>query len=131
MESIVASFLQDDAVPTIEGPGLGAIIVPVIIGVLFLIVGIASGWKVFAKAGEPGWAILVPIYNLLTFLKIGGKPGWWIVLYFVGLGPIIGILVNMEIAKKFGKGTGFGLGMAFIPFIFWPMLAFGDATYQG
>ena len=93
---------------------------------------IAGFWKVFTKAGQPGWAAIVPIYNLYILLKIAGKPGWWILLFFIPLvNLIIAILVAIEVAKAFGKGTGFGLGLAFLGFIFYPILGFGDATYRG
>ncbi len=127
--SLVAAFLQDDAAPSVDaGPGIAGMIVPLLIGLVM----IASLWKVFAKAGEPGFAAIVPIWNLLTLLKIAGKPGWWIILFFIPVANfIVGILVAIEIAKKFGQSTGFGLGLAFIPVIFYPMLAFGSSTYQG
>ena len=93
---------------------------------------IAGFWKVFTKAGQPGWAAIVPIYNLYILLKIAGKPGWWILLFFIPLvNLIIAILVAIEVAKAFGKGVGFGLGLAFLGFIFYPILGFGNATYQG
>jgi len=125
----LASFLQDDVAPAFEQPSVP--IVPLIIMGIVGLLMIASMWKVFAKAGEPGWAILVPIYNLLTLLKVAGKPGWWFILFLIpGLNTIIGILVAIELAKKFGQGTGFGLGLVFLPMIFYPMLAFGSSTYQ-
>ena len=97
----------------------------------FVVLMIASVWKIFSKAGEPGWAAIVPIYNVIVMLKIGGKPVWWIVLFLIPLvNAIMGILLAIAIAEKFGKGTGFGLGMAFLPPIFYPMLAFGDAQYR-
>ena len=97
----------------------------------FAVLMIASLWKIFSKAGEPGWASIVPIYNVIVLLKIGGKPVWWILLFMIPLvNAIMGIILAIAIAEKFGKGTGFGLGMAFLPFIFYPMLAFGDAQYR-
>ena len=96
---------------------------------LFVIV---SMWKVFEKAGQPGWGILIPIYNIYLFLVIAGKPGWWIILYFIPfVNFVIGIIVSIDIAKKFGKDAGFGIGLAFLGIIFYPILAFGDAQYQG
>ena len=93
---------------------------------------IAALWRVFTKAGQPGWAALVPFYNAYIMLKIAGKPGWWLILLFIPLvNLIIAIIVAIEIAKAFGKGTGFGIGLAFLGFIFYPILGFGDATYQG
>ena len=104
------------------------ILIAIAIG-LFLIV---SFWKVFVKAGQPGWGILIPFYNAYLMLKIAGKPGWWLILYFIPIvNLIIGIIVSISIAENFGKGAGFGLGLFFLGFIFYPILAFGDAKYIG
>lgn len=93
---------------------------------------LASLWKTFAKAGEPGWAGIVPIYNLVVLMKIVGRPTWWFILFFVPLVNIVVIfLVYMDLAKSFGKGTGFALGLIFLAPIFWPMLGFGSARYLG
>jgi hypothetical protein len=91
-----------------------------------------SMWKVFVKAGQPGWACIVPIYNFIVMLQIADKPLWWIILLFVPIvNIIITILFYIAIAEKFGKGAGFGFGLAFLSFIFFPILAFGDAEYSG
>lgn len=92
---------------------------------------IASLWVVFTKASKPGWACLVPIYNIIVLLEIARKPLWWIVLMLIPLvNIVIAILVAIEIAKQFGKSAGFGIGLVLLPFIFYPMLAWGDARYQ-
>lgn len=113
------------------GGGVGAIIfLLVYLGVIALT--IASMWKVFAKAGKPGWAAIVPIYNIITLLEIAGKPTWWFVLFLIPIANFIcAILVMMSLAQNFGKSSGFGLGLAFLGPVFFPMLAFGDAKYQG
>lgn len=102
--------------------------------VVFLAIGILmliSMWKIYSKAGQPGWAVLVPIYNLIVLLNIVRKPGWWFVLMLIPfVNFIIILLVYLELAKVFGKDTGFGLGIVFLPVIFLPMLAFGSAQYQ-
>jgi len=88
-------------------------------------------WKVFVKAGKPGWAAIIPIYNVLVMLEIVGRPWWYLLLMFVPVVDIvIGIMILFDLAKVFGKGTGFGFGLLFLSFIFIPILAFGDATYQ-
>lgn len=117
---------QEDA-----GGGAGAMIALVI--QLALVVLIFAGfWKTFEKAGKPGWGSLVPIYNAVLLLEIAGKPIWWFILFFIPfVNLIVAILVSIEVAKNFGKGTGFGLGLAFLGFIFYPILGFGDAKYQG
>lgn len=103
---------------------------------LFLLVviaiSIAAWWKVFTKAGQPGWAAIVPIYNFVILLKIVGRPLWWVVLMFVPLANfVIAIIVHLELAKSFGKGTGFGIGLILLGVIFFPILGFGDARYLG
>jgi hypothetical protein len=96
------------------------------------VVMIASLWKVFAKAGQPGWAAIVPIYNAVVLLQITGRPLWWIILFMIPLANIIvGILVAVDLAKSFGQSTGFALGLVFLGFIFFPILGFGSARYLG
>jgi hypothetical protein len=98
---------------------------------IVLVVMIAAMWKVFEKAGEPGWAAIIPIYNFVVLLQIAGKPLWWIVLLLVPfVNFVIFILISIAVARNFGKGVGFGLGLAFLGSIFFPMLAWGDATYH-
>lgn len=110
------------------GMGIGAMILWLAIAVLM----IASMWKVFTKAGEPGWAAIVPIYNIIVLLKIAGRPIWWIILLLIPVVNIVVlILVSIDVAKRFGKGTGFGIGLALLGIIFYPILAFGDARYSG
>jgi len=100
---------------------------------LAILVGIIAGiWKVFTKAGKPGWAAIVPIYNLIVLLEIAGKPLWWIILFFIPIANLVAaIMVSIAVAEKFGKGSGFGVGLALLGFIFYPILGFGDAKYQG
>jgi hypothetical protein len=100
---------------------------------LVIIVAVIAGvWKTFVKAGKPGWAAIIPIYNVIVVLQIAGKPLWWIILLLIPLvNLVIGILVSIAVAEKFGKGAGFGVGLALLGFIFYPILGFGDAQYQG
>ncbi len=98
---------------------------------VFIVLVIAAIRKVFTKAGQPGWAAIIPIYNVIVMLKIAGRPLWWIILLFVPLVSIvILILVSIDVAKHFGKSAGFGVGLAVLAFIFYPILAWGDAQYQ-
>lgn len=91
-----------------------------------------SMWKVFVKAGKPGWACLIPIYNTLVMLEIVGKPWWYLLLMLIPVvNIVIWIMISLDMARVFGKGSGFGIGLAFLPMIFYPILAFGDAKYQG
>ena len=103
-----------------------------IIMLAILVVVIASVWKVFVKAGQPGWAAIVPVYNAIVLLQIIGRPLWWIVLLMIPLvNIIVGILLYIDLAKSFGKSTGFAFGLLFLGFIFFPILGFGDARYLG
>jgi len=106
----------------------GGIILLIQLAVLLLmLVGL---WKVYTKAGEPGWAVIVPIYNIIVLLKIAGKPAWWFLLFLVPVvNLVIAIIVSIALATNFGKGGGFAAGLILLPFIFYPMLGFGDAKY--
>jgi hypothetical protein len=107
-------------------------VIAAIIGIAFGIVMIAAMWKVFVKAGQPGWAAIVPIYNIICLLNITGKPTWWIVLFLIPIANLIGvILIMVALAKSFGKSTGFAMGLLFLGFIFFPILGFGDSRYIG
>jgi uncharacterized membrane protein YhaH (DUF805 family) len=93
---------------------------------------IAACWKVFTKAGQPGWAAIIPIYNWYILCKIVGRPGWWVILFFIPfINFIIGIILCIDLAKSFGKGVGFAIGLILLGVIFFPILGFGSAQYQG
>lgn len=117
------------------GGGLMAAGCGMIMGLVWLVVavGVIAGlWKVFVKAGKPGWAAIVPIYNIIVWLEIVNKPLWWIVLLFIPfVNIVVLIILSIALAEKFGKSTGFGIGIALLGFIFIPILGFGDARYQG
>ena len=101
-------------------------------GLLVAVLVIAGMWKVFTKAGKPGWAAIIPIYNTIVLLQIAGKPVWWFLLFFIPIvNIVIAVMVMIAIAKAFGKGTGFALGLLFLSPIFIPILGFSDAKYIG
>ena len=113
-----------------DGGGIGAILQSLVMLAIVVLV-IAGFWKVFTKAGKPGWAALIPIYNFIVILQIAGRPIWWIILMFIPIvNFVVEILVCLDVARNFGKGAGFGLGLAFLGCIFFPILGFGDAQYQ-
>ena len=98
----------------------------------FTILMIAACWKVFTKAGQPGWASIIPIYNWYVLCKIVGRPGWWVILLLIPfVNFIVGIVLCIDLAKSFGKGVGFGIGLVLLSVIFFPILGFGSAQYQG
>jgi hypothetical protein len=123
-------FFQDSTAPDAAAGAAGAGIM--IVWLALVVLMIAAMWKVFQKAGEPGWAAIVPIYNLYIILKIAGKPAWWLILFlipFVNL--VVAIIAYVAFAQAFNKGVGFALGLAFLAPVFWPILAWGDSRYAG
>ncbi len=105
------------------------LIMSLYLGIIGLV--LVSHWKIFVKAGKPGWASIVPIYSIVVLVEIVKKPSIW-VLYLIL--PIVNIIfmikLSLELARVFGKDDAFGLGLFFLPFIFMPMLAFGEALYM-
>jgi len=111
--------------------GIVGIIIFVLIYLGIITFMIISWWKLFEKAGQPGWAAIVPIYNIVIMLTIIKKPMWWIALMFVPIANVVVmILIFIELAKVFGKDSGFAVGLIFLSVIFIPILAFGDAVYE-
>lgn len=104
----------------------------ILLYILVIVVEIAALWKVFVKAGHPGWAAIIPIYNTYILLKIAGRPAWWLILFFIPIvNFVIAIIVFNDISKSFGKGVGFTVGLILLGFIFIPILGFGSAQYRG
>lgn len=107
-------------------------IVSAVITIAIIVFYIYVGWRIFEKADQPGWAAIIPIYNFVVMLRIVGRPVWWIILFII---PVINlipiIIIPFDLSKSFGKGTGFGIGLLLLGFIFGPILALGDAEYQG
>tara|TARA_Y100001970_G_C14139867_1_gene806467 strand:+ start:1016 stop:1381 length:366 start_codon:yes stop_codon:yes gene_type:complete len=88
-------------------------------------------WKIFVKAGKPGWAIFIPIYNLIVFLEIVNRPLWWLIFLIIPIvNLVIHVIVHIDLAKSFRQDLGFGLGLAFLGAVFYPILAFGSAQYS-
>jgi hypothetical protein len=87
-------------------------------------------WKIYTKAGEPGWACLIPIYNFIVFLKIVNKPWWWIFLMIIPIVNLVLIIMLIHrLSLSFGKGAGFTLGILFFHVIFFAILAFDSSVY--
>ena len=110
---------------------------------VFMLVGLAlaalmvvSWWKIFQKAGRPGWAAIVPIYNLVVMFQIVGMSPWLILLALIPVAGslalfIVMIFVNIKIAKAFGQSEGFAVGLILLPIVFVPILAFGKSKFTG
>jgi len=130
MTMIPALLLQNDVPPAV-GAAIGGTML--IFWLVIAVVFIAGLWKVFTKAGQPGWAVLVPFYNLYILMKIAGKPGWWLVLYLIPfVNFVIAVLVAISLAKAFGRTTAFGVVMLFLlSGIGYLILGFGSDKYVG
>ena len=109
-----------------------------IVWIAIMVFMIISWWIVFKKAGQPGWAILIPIYNFLVILRVASKPWWWVFALLLAIIPFAGpilLLVAMififhGISKNFGQGAGFTVGLVLLSIVFVPILAFGDYKWK-
>jgi len=113
--------------------GLMAVLAGMILVLMIpIVIMIIAMWKIFTKAGKPGWAALIPIYNMIVLLDIVGKPTWWIILMFIPLvSLVVGVIMLIELCKSFGKDGGFMVGMILLCPIFMCILGFGGAQYRG
>jgi hypothetical protein len=102
------------------------------------VVFIAAFWRLFSKAGQPGWAVLIPFYNLYIYTQIIKRPRWWMLLYLLCAIPFIGafgllllsIIDALRLAKVFGRSTEFGIGLILVNIVFVSILAFGKSDYD-
>ena len=102
------------------------------IWIAWIVLYIVGAWKMYEKGSQPGWACIIPFYNIYVLLKMVGRPGWWLILFFIPFVNIImWIIVSIDLAKSFGKGTGFAVGLIFLAPIFILILGFGPARYLG
>lgn len=109
---------------------MGFLMFLVWLAVMIAIIG--GWWKVFTKAGKPGWAAIIPFYNMFVLVEIVGRPVWWFFLLFIPFVNVaVMIVVMIDLAKSFGQSVLYGIGLAFLGFIFLPLLGWGDAQYQG
>lgn len=108
------------------------VIIALIVALAFAVFMIIAMWKVYEKAGKPGWAAIIPIYNMIVLLEIVGKPKWWILLFLIPFVNYVFIIwtYNM-LSKSFGKDEAFTVGLVLLNIVFFPILAFGDAEYKG
>jgi len=128
------NYDYSDVFSTLAGLGAGIMIFFLAIMVFMIIVM----WIIFNKAGQPGWAVLIPIFNILVFLRVAGKPWWWIFAFLLPIIPFVGSLLYLVawifivhgISKNFGQGGGFTVGLILLGFIFYPILAFGKYTWS-
>ena len=118
--------LQSDS--TGSAIGLGIILLFALVATAIQVAGV---WKIFEKAGEAGWTALIPVYNLYVMLEIGENAWWWLLLVFIPIVNFVAaIKIHAGVARAFGKGIGFALGMTFLNIVFYPLLGFGEYQYQ-
>lgn len=128
MDSSDSSMYYTTTAQPDTGIGLGGLVLYLAVIVLM----IASLWKVFVKAGKPGWAAIIPIYNTVVMLEIVGRPIWWVLLFFIPfVNVVFAVILLKDLSKAFGKGIGTTLLLLFLPFIGFPILGFGSASYRG
>lgn len=131
MLNLASVMLQNDDSSGVFAALFGGVYM--ICWLIFVIILIAAMWKVYAKAGKPGWAAIIPFYNIWVLLEIIGRPGWWIILFFIPfVNFIIAIIVSIDLAKSFGKSAAYGIVLLFfLNVIGYLMLGFGSADYKG
>lgn len=135
LSAVSATGLTASAEHAASGSDFALVLAVLFFALVLLVALVAlmlvSQWKIYRKAGESGWASLVPFYNIAVLLRIVKKPVWWLVLLmFVPVVNLVLLLIVMRrLAASFGRGRWFTVGMVFLPFIFYPILAFGEATY--
>jgi hypothetical protein len=117
------SSMAEKGLPPLDSNVMKGVLIFVLALTLFKIV---TWWRVCSRAGQPGWSMFIPIYNLYVVMKVAGKPGWWLLLMFLPVvNLIVSILIPFGIARTFGRGPGFAIGLLLLPVIFYPVLAFG------
>ena len=124
----IGNSKQENSKTSADSSGLfsgNVLIIMIVLCLIFVLIITASWWKLFSKASQSGWKVLIPFFNLFILTKILKKPFWWIVIYLIL--PLGHVLVSLQIAKLFGKKIIFALGMIFLPTIFYPILAFGKS----
>lgn len=110
----------------------GVIAVYVIVVLAVAVISLVGMWKIFVKAGKPGWAAIVPIYNTYCLFEISFGTGWLFLLCLVPcVNVVITIIMWIKLAQAFAKGAAYGIGILFLPVVFLPMLGFSDAQYIG
>ena len=110
----------------------GILMVYWVIVIVIAVVCLVGMWKMFVKAGKPGWGAIIPFYNTYCLFEMSFGTGWLFLLLFVPcVNAVIMIVMWIKLAQAFGKGAAFGVGILFLPFIFLPMLGFGDAQFIG
>ena len=136
--SVLAGLLGQTGYQTNSGMSAGGTLTLILI-VLAIVVFSLGMYGTFKKAGQPGWAAFVPIYDYWVLLRIVGRPGWWLALALLGFIPFVGstavlvicVIVFNDLSKSFGHGGWFTVGLVLLGPIFYYILWLGKSTYRG
>ncbi len=110
----------------------GIMLVYMVVVLVIGVISLVGLWKIFVKAGKPGWGAIIPFYNMYCLFEMSFGTGWLFLACFVPcVNVVITIIMWIKLAQAFGKGAGYGIGILFVPFVFLPMLGFSDAQYVG
>jgi hypothetical protein len=131
-------FVLSQVEESSSGLGAGAVIAIVAVSLVVVVLQVAGFWKTLEKGGETGamsLLLLVPCLSpvaYLPFTRLTGREWWWVLLMYIPIvNLVVLIILSIDIAKAYGKGAGFGVGLWLLPFIFYPILGFGSARYEG
>jgi uncharacterized protein DUF5684 len=112
--------------------GSTSTLISLVIFLVILLFYLVATWRIFTKAGKPGWAVIIPIYSTIVMLGIVGRPWWWLLLLLIPfVNIVIGIIIINDLSKSFGHGLGYTLGLLFLSIIFIPILGYGGSRYVG
>jgi hypothetical protein len=130
--SLLAQYSYGTDLETQPGDA-GASMMSLFIWLAVVVLVVAGMWKTFQKAGQPGWASIIPLYNTYILLKMAGRPGWWLLLYLIPIvNLIVHLMVSLDVARAFGKSDLFGVfGLWFFSFVGYLILGFGSDKYKG
>ena len=139
IQSYYDAINQTADMDTLMGLPSGVLTTIGVIAIIVAILDIIAMWKIFKKAGEAGWKSIIPIYNNVVLFKIAGISPWWVLGYLAAAIPFVGIFIALgvsiyamiNLAKSFGKGGAFAAGLVLLSAIFYWILGFGKAEYQG
>jgi hypothetical protein len=128
---LLATHIQDVSVSTSSSMSGGVIAAYFVVWIAVAVLMIASLWKLYLKAGQPGWPAIIPILNTCMTAHVAGREWWWGLLVLIPcVGIVVWIIILIDLCKAFGKSGAYVLGLIFLPMIFFPILAFGSSQYQ-
>lgn len=127
----MTTVMTNDA-DAITAASAGFLIVGYIVLLALCVLVLVANWRIYTKAGRPGWAAIVPFYNMYCLFDMALGNGWLFLLTFVPcVGVVMNIVMYVKLSQAFGMSGAFAVGLIFLPYVFLPILGFGDAEYIG